>query len=140
MEYRKFDDVIVLRLDPGEEVLAGLKEVAERESVRLASVSGLGAVNEIVVGVYDVANKHYNSNSFSGYFEITSLTGTITEMDGEVYLHIHLSAGDEKGNVVGGHLNKAVVSATAEIVIRTINGAVGREFSPEIGLNLFKFE
>lgn len=38
-----------------------------------------------------------------------------------------------------GHLNAAVVSATCELVIDVIDGEVGREFSDEIGLNLFKF-
>ena len=50
-----------------------------------------------------------------------------------------MSAGDARGNVVGGHLNSALVSATAEIVITVINGYVSREFSNEIGLNLIKF-
>ena len=40
---------------------------------------------------------------------------------------------------MGGHLNEARVSATCEVVVRVINGEVGRQFSNEIGLNLFKF-
>ncbi len=39
----------------------------------------------------------------------------------------------------GGHLNKAVVSATCEMVISLIDGIVDRRFDEEIGLNLFKF-
>ena len=139
MEYRKFNDTYVVRLDPGEEILTQMTALAAKENIRLAEVSGLGAVNEITTGVYDTVNKVYHSNSFSGAYEITSLTGTITRKDGDVYLHFHLSAGDKDGKVIGGHLNKAVVSATAEIIVREIPGEVGRKLSDAIGLNLFVF-
>ena len=60
-------------------------------------------------------------------------------MNDEFYTHIHMSAGDEKGNVFGGHLKKAIVSATCEMFIHVIEGKVDRELSKDIGLNLFKF-
>lgn len=50
-------------------------------------------------------------------FEIVSLTGTINTMDEEFYCHLHMSAGDDKGHVFGGHLNRALVSATCEMII-----------------------
>ena len=37
-------------------------------------------------------------------------------------------------------LNKAVISATCEMVIHIIDGRVDRSFSDEIGLNLFDFD
>ena len=60
-------------------------------------------------------------------------------MNGEFYSHIHMSAGNDKGEVFGGHLNRAIVSATCEMVINIIDGTVDRVFNDEIGLNLFKF-
>lgn len=60
-------------------------------------------------------------------------------MDGEFYTHMHMSCGDEKGQVVGGHLNRAVVSATCEIFIYVIDGEVDRIKDEEVGLNIFKF-
>lgn len=44
-----------------------------------------------------------------------------------------------KEKYFGGHLNKAIVSATCEMVISIIEGNVDRYFDEEIGLNLFKF-
>lgn len=139
MEYRRFGNTIVARIDRGEEILAAVREIAGAEHIQLASVSALGATNDFTVGVYNVDEKQYHANDFKGNFEIVSLTGTINTMDGEFYTHLHMSAGDEKGQVFGGHLNRAVVSAVCEIVITVIDGVVDRRFSEEIGLNLFRF-
>ena len=104
MEYRKFDNIIIARIDKGEEILEQLKAIAITENIKLASINALGAINDFTVGVYKTDEKKYYSNSFKGYYEITSLTGTINTMDGEYYAHLHLSAGNEKGEVFGGHL------------------------------------
>ena len=139
MEYRRFGNTIVARIDRGEEILAAVREIAGAEHIQLASVSALGATNDFTVGVYSADEKQYHANDFKGNFEIVSLTGTINTMDGEFYTHLHMSAGDEKGQVFGGHLNRAVVSAVCEMVITVIDGVVDRRFSEEIGLNLFRF-
>ena len=105
----------------------------------MASIQALGAINDFTAGVFKTDEKKYYSNHFTGSFEIVSLTGTINTMDGEFYSHLHMSAGNDKGEVFGGHLNQAIVSATCEMVITLIDGTVDRAYSEEIGLNLFKF-
>ena len=139
MEYRRFDKTIIVRLDKGEEILAQIQEIAQQEHIRLASVTALGATNDFTVGVYKVDEKKYYANEFQGNFEIVSLTGTINTMGGEFYTHIHMSAGNDRGEVFGGHLNRAVVSATCEMVIQVMDGEVDRAYDPETGLNVFRF-
>ena len=139
MQYKKFKDCFFVRLERGEEILSSLAALAEKEDIALGCVSGLGAVDRFTAGVFFPQEKVYRKNDFHGNFEITSLTGTITRMDGKPYLHLHMSAGNEYGKVTGGHLNEAHVSATCEIVVRVVEGSVGRAFSDEIGLNLFEF-
>ena len=140
MEYKRFQDRIVARIDRGEEIHAQLKELALREQIRLAEVSALGAVNDFTVGVFKTDERKYYANHFTGSFEIVSLTGTITTQDGAYYAHLHMSAGNDKGEVFGGHLNEAIVSATCEMVINVIDGKVERAFSEDVGLNLMRFE
>ena len=60
-------------------------------------------------------------------------------MDGAFYAPLHMSAGNEKGEVFGGHLNRAVVSATCEMTVALIDGGIDRRFDEEVGLNLWKF-
>lgn len=139
MEYRRFGQTIYARIDRGEEILEKVKELAEKEQIRLASVQALGAVGQFTVGVFKTAEKKYMANEFAGDFEIVSLTGTINTMGGAFYCHLHMSAGNDKGEVFGGHLNRAVVSATCEMVIQVTEGRVDRRFDEDVGLNLFDF-
>lgn len=139
MEYRKFNQEYVVRIDRGEEILEQIRKIALMENIKLAKVSALGATNDFTVGVYKTNEKKYYANSFQGDYEIVSLTGTINTMNGEFYTHIHMSAGNEKGEVFGGHLNRAVVSATCEMIITQIEGSVDRKLDEQIGLNLFSF-
>ena len=80
MEYRKFGDTYVLRLDQGEEVMESLRRFAEAEQISLASVQGIAALS-----AFDLKAHHYE-----GCYEITSLLGTIDTMDGQFYCHLHL--------------------------------------------------
>ena len=139
MQYNRFDNTVFLRIDKGEEILEQLQAMAQAEHITLASVQALGAVDDFTVGVFNTAEKKYYANHFEGMYEIVSLTGTITTKNGEFYAHLHMSAGDDKGLVVGGHLNRAVVSATCEMVVTVVPGTVERVFNEDVGLNLFQF-
>ena len=139
MEYRRIKDTVFLRVDPDEDIMEALQKTSEELGITLAEVNGLGALKAFTAGVYDTAEKAFHGQDFTGAFEVTSLHGTITTKDGKYYAHLHLCAGDESGRVYGGHLTRAVVSATAEIVIRCIDGVVERRFDPVTGLNIFMF-
>lgn len=138
MKYQRFEQTIIVRMDKGEDIVEQVKNVALKEKIKLASISALGAINEFTVGVFKTKEKKYYANEFKGDFEIVSLTGTINTMNDEYYSHMHLSAGNDQGQVFGGHLNKAIVSATCEMVIQIINGEVDRYFDEEVVLNLLK--
>lgn len=140
MEYRKFNQRYVVRLNRNEEVIEQLTQLAQNEKIQLASVTGLGATNEVTVGLYRVKDQKYISKTLRGDMEITSLVGSITTKEDAPYLHLHINVADENQNVQGGHLNKCIISATCEIFVDVINGCVNRKFDEEIGLNLFEFE
>ncbi len=139
MDYKRFGNTIVARLDRGEEIVEQLRIISLLENIKLASIQALGATDSFTVGTYSVEKQEYKANDFSGDFEIVSLVGTVNTMDGEYYSHLHMSVGNEKGEVFGGHLNRARISATCEMVITVIDGTVDRFREEQTGLNLFKF-
>ncbi|HOP62927.1 MAG TPA: DUF296 domain-containing protein [Spirochaetota bacterium] len=139
MEFRKFNDHYVVRIEKDEEIVNGIKELCVKEDIKLGSISGIGASNFIEIGLFNVNTKEYKTEVFKGMFEITSLTGNITRKDDEPYIHLHVNFSDETNTVRGGHFVKGYVSAACEVIVSKIDGAVGREFNEEIGLNLLKF-
>lgn len=139
MEYRKFNNSYVVRINKGEEIVEKLKELCKKENIKVAEITGLGASNLVEIGLFNVNTKEYKTTTFEGMFEITSLIGNATRKDGEVYLHLHINFSDETGVTKGGHLVRCNISATSEIIVNKIDGNVDRELSDEIGLNLMKF-
>ena len=140
MEYRSFGDTYIIRLNRGEEILSALTEFCRKEQIRLGSVEALGASEHAVIGLYDVAARQYHKHAFDEPMEITSLLGNISTKDGEIYLHLHINLCREDMSVIGGHLNECRISATCEMFVRRLEGAVERRLdTEETGLNLYRF-
>lgn len=140
MEYQRFGNTIYARLDRGEDILEDLKKLSLKENIRLASVVGLGAVDDMTVGVFDVETRKYHALHYTGVREITSLVGSINTMNGEYYAHIHMSAADVTGAVVGGHLSAGRIGVTAELTITVTDGTVDRVYDGAVtGVNLYAF-
>ncbi len=141
MEYRRFNNNIVVRIDRGEEIIKSLFFIIEKEKIKLGTITGIGAVNDACIGIFNTATKEYASINYKGDFEICSLVGNISTKEGNPYIHAHIVIGNNlENNIVGGHLNSAIISATCEIFIHDIEGEIDREFNHETGLNLIKFK
>ena len=139
MEYRKFCDTYIVRIDRGEEILSTLTALCKKEDILLAQVDALGAVDHAIVSVYDVPSKTFYKKEFNEPMEISNLCGTVTRKDGEVYIHLHATVCNRELNAHGGHANELRVSATCEMVVRTIPGQVERRLDENIGLNMLHF-
>lgn len=102
---------LAFRLTRGQDLRKSIEEKCLENKVNTAVVlSGVGSV-------YEARLRLANAEDYlevKKELEIVSLTGTIS--CGESHTHISLS--DEKGNVIGGHLEKGcLVHTTCEIVL-----------------------
>ena len=140
MEYRKFPQGYALRLDPGEEVVDCLTRLVDQEGIRLGTVSALGAANDVTIGIFNTAEKKYDSRRYQGQYEISALVGNVTRQEGKPYLHLHITIGNPvTGEVHAGHLSACIISATLELFLQVWDGEIGRKFSDTVGLNLLEF-
>ena len=56
---QKFNNQYVIRIDKGEEICAKLKEVAQKENIKLAYLTGIGAAGKVTAGVL-IQRKKYS--------------------------------------------------------------------------------
>jgi predicted DNA-binding protein with PD1-like motif len=140
MNYKRFDNKVVVRIDKGEEIVDALKTICKKLDIKLGSIVGIGATDKVTIGLLNTKTKKYQSKEFTGDHEIAPLVGNISMMNDEVYLHLHVTICNVEHKAIGGHLISAVISATFEGIIDIIEGQVTREFNDEVGLNLLSLK
>ena len=138
MLYKKFGNTYMVRIDLDEEIMPSLKALCEKENIQLARVEALGAVNHAVLGVYDMENRAYQREEIDGFMEITGLTGNVTRMNGEVYIHLHSTMVDQNHTVHAGHALELRVGATCEMFVTVLSGEVDRVRDENMGINLIR--
>ena len=96
MKYVKTGDVLAVRLDPGEEIIASVLKIAKDEDIRFAEISAIGAVGRAVFGLYDLEEQKYHSLTFVQPLELVSLNGNLSRKDGERHRRSPQRSGDKR--------------------------------------------
>ncbi len=130
------DKPFILALKIGEKLFDGILRCADAVNLKSASISGLGALDDVTVAYYNLDTKQYQTKLFSGMYELISLNGNIAFVDGKRFIHIHAALGTEEYNVVGGHIMDATVGPSAEITIIPLQGQINRAYDETTGLKL----
>ena len=100
-----------LRFKPGQDLKVALEEFARKERIHAAWIlSGIGSLTELHIRFANAES----GTTRNGFFEILSLSGTVS-ING---VHVHISIADQQGRVEGGHLlDGNIIYTTAEIII-----------------------
>lgn len=127
-----------LVLKRGEELIATLTEFCEANDVHWAQFQGIGAVEDVEIGYYDLESRQYSFEKELGPFEVANMDGNISEFNERPLIHVHavLSQCDETLRCIGGHIKSAHVALTLEITLWIVSQPLLREHDQETGLNL----
>ncbi|MGF1755524.1 DNA-binding protein [Vibrio makurazakiensis] len=119
---------IAIRLTKGQDLKLEIQRLVTESQLQAGSIAScVGCVSQLNIRL---ANADF-TKTITAPFEIVSLMGTLTQS----HQHIHISAADEKGNVIGGHLLEGtIISHTAELIIhRYDNMTFSRELDSSTG-------
>lgn len=84
--------------------------------------------------------KAYDDKTFREQMEISNLTGNISSMNEQVYLHLHITVGRSDYSALAGHLLSAIQNGAGEFVVEDYSERISRTYNPDLGLNIYDFE
>lgn len=100
---------LACRLNKGDDLRQCIEKLCE-ESNTCVVLSGVGSLTNLKIRLAKAIDYYEKQEDY----EIVSLTGTISNGSS----HIHISVSDDKGNIIGGHLEYGcLINTTCELVI-----------------------
>jgi len=142
MHSRKVADkprTYVAVLDSGDEILSSLNQLADTAHLAGSSFKAIGALSNVELGWFNWETKKYQTAvKLDEQVELLSMIGDIALKDGKPQIHAHVVVGRSDGTAHGGHLIKAIVRPTCEVVITENPQHLQKEFDPASGLALIR--
>lgn len=118
---------------PGDEVVSGLTEFAQKYNVKDAHYTAIGDASSAKVGFYDSSRKMFKVIPIDEPSEVTSLIGDIAVMDGKPVAHSHVNVAVADGTVRGGHLLEMIVGPTLEVFVTVDPTPLNKKVDPRYG-------
>jgi hypothetical protein len=122
MKLRRFQNIIIIRLDEGEEVISTLKEAVTSEGVQSGVIcSFVGALRDSRL----ILRKGLE-RSVQNHVEAVG-NGNVSQYQGQPFIHLHLSIGNDQGTWVG-HLNEGYVDIFCEAAVIQVEPKLTRNY------------
>lgn len=127
----------ILIFETGDELAEGLLRFAEDQRLSAASFTAVGALSSVRLGWFSWETKQYEpSVTVDEQVELLSLIGDIALRGGEPVVHAHAVIGKKDGTAHGGHLLRALIRPTCELVLTESPAHLQKFVDPESGVAL----
>jgi predicted DNA-binding protein with PD1-like motif len=127
---------IALVFASGDEVVTTLTAWCREQTVGAARFTAIGALSDVVLGWFDWQAKTYREIPLNEQVEVLSLAGDVALQDDQPAVHAHIVVGRSDGTAHGGHLLRARVRPTLELVLDEAPSHLRKRHDPESGLAL----
>jgi len=115
--------IIFGRLSPGDDLIAGVKEIASKASVSWGVFLIIGTLKQVSMGFYSPVMKPV---TITEPLEILSCVGNISKRANGFVLHAHIDVSDSKLHSYGGHLLEgSQVDKAGEVALFELTGPEG---------------
>ncbi|MFG1461953.1 PPC domain-containing DNA-binding protein [Xanthobacter sp. DSM 24535] len=128
-------------LETGEEAMSVLEKFAQQEQLTAAQFTAIGAFSEALLSYFDWERKEYLQIPVQEQVEVAAFSGDVAlGPDGTPALHVHAVLGRSDGSALAGHLTRAHVRPTLEIMLTESPAHLRKRHDPESGLALIRMD
>jgi uncharacterized protein len=142
MKHKKINEAnaqtFVLVFETGDEVIENLERFAAEKNLTSCFFTGIGAFRNAEVGYFDFSIKDYKKIPVTEQVEVIALNGNVVLYENKPKVHAHVILGRADGSTVGGHLLKAHVRPTLELILTPMSDSLTRKKNEEIGIPLIE--
>ena len=138
---QSIEKVHYIKFEKDELLLESLTQYAKDNNIKTAEISFIGAVQNVNVMYFNQSKKEYDKHNFEGGHEVLSGLGNVSILEGEPFVHVHMTVADKNGKAYGGHLDEGTKIWLIEAVIKqpTFFGkGIERHFDDELCLSVWK--
>lgn len=138
MHIKETDKGLVIKLARGEELIETLARCCAERGIKNAVFQGIGAVEQVEIGYYNLDTREYFFRKDDGVFEVAAMQGNVALVDDKPFIHVHavLSRCDETLECIGAHIKSARVAVTLEVFMTPLDSSIERKLDDDIGLKL----
>ena len=122
--------------DTGDEAIAGLESFARDQRLGASQFTAIGAFRETTLAYFDWETKKYQEIPLREQVEVLMLAGDVSQKDGKPKIHAHVVVGKRDGTAHGGHLLRATVRPTLEVILTESAAHLRRTVHDDSGLAL----
>ena len=129
------------RLPHDSDLLGSIKEEFKKRNVKMGFFVAIGAVKNAKMAFYGQDDHEYHEFFVDEPAEILNCTGNVSELNGEIFVHAHITLGLKDGTTRGGHLVEGTKIFACELFVIPLDGQpLKRTFDDVTGLRLWEME
>jgi uncharacterized protein len=135
----------VVVMDKGDDAAEELARFARDNAVTGAGLSAVGACREATLAYFDREEMTYQDIPVTEQAEVLSMLGDIAVQSAqtssgpdEPAVHAHAVLGLRNGSTVGGHVRRAIVWPTLEVLVTESPAHLHKRVDAETGLALIR--
>lgn len=130
--------MFLARLPHNGDLFLSIKDVFKENSIQMGFFTAIGAVKTAHAAFYDQGTKTYTDFIIDEPAEILSCVGNVSEVDGDLSVHAHITLGLKDGTAKGGHLLEGTIIFASELFGIALDGQrLERRFDDITGLKLW---